>query len=251
MPAAMPASPPPSQQRLKGAASLDYTESALRELYQQFNNMPDSAKKKKLIRQVPSVPTVNTECKDTCSQRCFLGFAQFEKQPLHMCSVDSRTPFSRKHWRSRSLGGIIKVNLRGHFWNNSLFCNKSQKSQHEDTLFFFFTCNRGRCWEAKRKQRMKTTDRVLQPVHVEEKQLCWSEYLIMKMFLIDMSMTSSGWIIFHSWWQYINDGSLVGRSLQRLKKKNHCNSLTRSQYKPAYTDVVRNWPWSVKLYQFS
>lgn len=104
-----------SQQRLKGEVSLDYTESALRELYQQVNNMPDSAKKKKLIRQVTSVPAEYRECKDTCSQCCSLVFAQFEKQPLHMGSANSRTPFSRKHWRSRSLGGIIKVILFGHF----------------------------------------------------------------------------------------------------------------------------------------
>lgn len=40
----------------------------------------------------------------------FVG-VQFEKQPLLTPTSDSRTPFSRKHWRSRSLGGIIKVNL--------------------------------------------------------------------------------------------------------------------------------------------
>lgn len=61
MSAVIPASPTLSQQRLKGEVDLDYTESALRELYQQVNNMPDSAKKKKLIRQVPSVPAMNTE----------------------------------------------------------------------------------------------------------------------------------------------------------------------------------------------
>ncbi|XP_035029496.1 rho GTPase-activating protein 19 [Hippoglossus stenolepis] len=65
-----------------------YTETALRELYQQVNNMPESAKKKKLIRQ-------------------------FEKQPLLTPSAESRTPFSRKHWRSRSLGGIIKRKVLG------------------------------------------------------------------------------------------------------------------------------------------
>uniref|UniRef100_A0A673AQ93 Rho GTPase-activating protein 19 n=1 Tax=Sphaeramia orbicularis TaxID=375764 RepID=A0A673AQ93_9TELE len=61
-----------------------YTEAALKELFQQVTNMPESAKKKKLIKQ-------------------------FEKQPLLTPSADSRTPFSRRHWRSRSLGGIIKV----------------------------------------------------------------------------------------------------------------------------------------------
>ncbi|XP_054654673.1 rho GTPase-activating protein 19-like [Dunckerocampus dactyliophorus] len=64
------------------------TESALRELYQQVSSMPESAKKKKLIRQ-------------------------FEKQPLVTPSADPRTPFSRKHWRSRSLGGIIKRKVLG------------------------------------------------------------------------------------------------------------------------------------------
>ncbi|XP_061692929.1 rho GTPase-activating protein 19-like isoform X2 [Syngnathoides biaculeatus] len=61
-----------------------YTESALRELYQQVNNMPESAKKKKLIRQL-------------------------EKQPLMAPSSDPGSPLGRKHWRSRSLGGIIKA----------------------------------------------------------------------------------------------------------------------------------------------
>ncbi|KAL6101833.1 arhgap19 [Pungitius sinensis] len=65
-----------------------YTESALKELYQHVNNMPESAKKKKLIRQ-------------------------FDKQPLLTPSADSRTPLSRKHWRSRSLGGIIKRKVMG------------------------------------------------------------------------------------------------------------------------------------------
>ncbi|KAM9727562.1 rho GTPase-activating protein 19-like [Menidia menidia] len=68
--------------------SKTYTESALRELYQQVNNMPESAKKKKLIRQ-------------------------FEKQPMMTPPADSRTPFIRRHWRSRSLGGIIKRKVLG------------------------------------------------------------------------------------------------------------------------------------------
>ncbi|XP_060943513.1 rho GTPase-activating protein 19-like [Limanda limanda] len=72
----------------KTPETQSYTESALRELYQQVNNMPESAKKKKLIRQ-------------------------FEKKPLLTPSAESRTPFSRKHWRSRSLGGIIKRKVLG------------------------------------------------------------------------------------------------------------------------------------------
>ncbi|XP_035518918.1 rho GTPase-activating protein 19-like [Morone saxatilis] len=73
---------------MRPSGTQSYTESALRELYQQVSNLPESAKKKKLIRQ-------------------------FEKQPLQTPSADSRTPFSRKHWRSRSLGGIIKRKVLG------------------------------------------------------------------------------------------------------------------------------------------
>ncbi|XP_068183769.1 rho GTPase-activating protein 19-like [Antennarius striatus] len=92
------ASPTPSITTTKGdtcgncpnttSENQSYTESALRELYQQVNNMPESAKKKKFIRQ-------------------------FEKQPLQTPLTDSRTPFTRKHWRSRSLGGIIKRKVLG------------------------------------------------------------------------------------------------------------------------------------------
>uniref|UniRef100_A0A8C2Z5V8 Rho GTPase-activating protein 19 n=1 Tax=Cyclopterus lumpus TaxID=8103 RepID=A0A8C2Z5V8_CYCLU len=89
------ASPSPSMRTISGEVSStptkstqSYTECALRELYQQVNNLPESAKKKKLIRQ-------------------------FDKQPLLTPSADSRTPFSRKHWRSRSLGGIIKRKVLG------------------------------------------------------------------------------------------------------------------------------------------
>ncbi|XP_072247111.1 rho GTPase-activating protein 19-like isoform X2 [Leuresthes tenuis] len=92
------ASPSPSVKTIAGENSgtctgdssetQSYTESALRELYQQVNNMPESAKKKKLIRQ-------------------------FEKQPVLTPSADSRTPFIRRHFRSRSLGGIIKRKVLG------------------------------------------------------------------------------------------------------------------------------------------
>ncbi|XP_020498618.3 rho GTPase-activating protein 19-like [Labrus bergylta] len=98
MPAVAAASPSPSLRTMGGEVSStssarscetqSYTESALRELYEQVNSMPESAKKKKLIRQ-------------------------FEKQPLLTPTADSRTPFSRKHWRSRSLGGIIKRKVLG------------------------------------------------------------------------------------------------------------------------------------------
>lgn len=48
-----PASPSPSIQTVSSSADTqNYTESALKELFQQVTNMPESAKKKKLIRQV-------------------------------------------------------------------------------------------------------------------------------------------------------------------------------------------------------
>uniref|UniRef100_A0A3B3D127 Rho GTPase-activating protein 19 n=1 Tax=Oryzias melastigma TaxID=30732 RepID=A0A3B3D127_ORYME len=64
------------------AESLSYTETALRELYQQVSSMPESAKKKKLIRK-------------------------FEKQPGMTPSAECQSPF-RRHQRSRSFSGIIK-----------------------------------------------------------------------------------------------------------------------------------------------
>ncbi|XP_017268466.1 rho GTPase-activating protein 19 [Kryptolebias marmoratus] len=73
---------------VKSSETQSYTESALRELYQQVSNMPESAKKKKLIRQ-------------------------FEKQPELTPLADSQTPFIRRHLRSRSLGGIIKRKALG------------------------------------------------------------------------------------------------------------------------------------------
>lgn len=48
------ASPSPSITTVT-SDTQNYTESALRELYQQVSSMPESAKKKKLIRQVLSV----------------------------------------------------------------------------------------------------------------------------------------------------------------------------------------------------
>ncbi|XP_076599453.1 rho GTPase-activating protein 19-like [Chaetodon auriga] len=115
MSAATAASPSPSVRTIVGAASSasetqSYTESALRELYQQVNNMPESAKKKKLIRQ-------------------------FEKQTLQTPSADTRTPFSRKHWRSRSLGGMIKRKVLGsqvltEKENNRLQTTSASSSSH-------------------------------------------------------------------------------------------------------------------------
>ncbi|XP_076017013.1 rho GTPase-activating protein 19-like [Genypterus blacodes] len=67
-----------------------YTEAALKELFQHVNNMPDSAKKKKLIRQ-------------------------FEKQHSPMPSLESHTKFNGKHGRPGSVGRIIKrMGLQNH-----------------------------------------------------------------------------------------------------------------------------------------
>ncbi|XP_032408180.1 rho GTPase-activating protein 19 [Xiphophorus hellerii] len=72
-----------STSNIKPSENQSYTESCLRELYKQVNSMPESAKKKKLIRR-------------------------FEKQPDSNSSAETRTPFIRRHFRSRSVGGIIK-----------------------------------------------------------------------------------------------------------------------------------------------
>lgn len=72
-----------STSTIKPSENQSYTEACLRELYEQVNSMPESAKKKKLIRQ-------------------------FEKQSDSGSSAESRTPFTRRHWRSRSVGAIIK-----------------------------------------------------------------------------------------------------------------------------------------------
>ncbi|KAF3708248.1 Rho GTPase-activating protein 19 Rho-type GTPase-activating protein 19 [Channa argus] len=86
-PASLP-SPSVKTCTISSSETQNYTETALRELYQQVHSLPESAKKKKLIRQ-------------------------FERQPLLTPSADARTPFSRKHWRSRSLGAIIKRKVLG------------------------------------------------------------------------------------------------------------------------------------------
>lgn len=72
--AVMPACSSPSQQRLKGEVPQDYTQSALKELFEQVNSMPDSAKKKKLVRQVPSVDAVNAENAKTHAANVALWF---------------------------------------------------------------------------------------------------------------------------------------------------------------------------------
>lgn len=64
---------------------------------------------------------------------CCIVCVQFEKQPLQTHVTDSRAPFTRKHWRSRSLGGIIKVIL----FTLKADCGVSSSLYHE------FSC---RCW---------------------------------------------------------------------------------------------------------
>lgn len=80
--AAPPASPSPSIQTVRGendvssSRSVDtqnYTDSALKELYQQVTNMPESAKKKKLIRQVTKV--------------CREANGQAAHNPAHACAL--------------------------------------------------------------------------------------------------------------------------------------------------------------------
>ncbi|KAM9365679.1 rho GTPase-activating protein 19-like [Pholidichthys leucotaenia] len=78
--------------------SESYTEAALRELYEQISSMPQSAKKKKLVRQ----------------------------QPLVTPSAVSRTPFIRRHWRSRSFGGMIKRKVFG----SQIFTDKENRLQN-------------------------------------------------------------------------------------------------------------------------
>ncbi|GAA6070582.1 rho GTPase-activating protein 19, partial [Tachysurus ichikawai] len=69
-----------------GTGNQQHTQEALRELFQHVSNMPDSTKKKKLIRQ-------------------------FNKQgtPIR----DSPRSSGQKHGRSRSFGGLIKRKVLG------------------------------------------------------------------------------------------------------------------------------------------
>ncbi|XP_057182322.1 rho GTPase-activating protein 19 isoform X2 [Triplophysa rosa] len=70
--------------------SENHTEEALRELYQHVtDNVPNSAKKKKLIRQLGKQSTPGT--------------------PVN----ENTTPTSKKHARSRSFGGLIKRKVLG------------------------------------------------------------------------------------------------------------------------------------------
>ncbi|KAG5855273.1 hypothetical protein ANANG_G00047350 [Anguilla anguilla] len=81
----------PAEEGLPGHGSTQHhTEEALKELFRHVNNnMPDSAKKKKLIRQFAKQSTPGTPVSE------------------------SQTPPSKKHARSRSFGGLIKRKVLG------------------------------------------------------------------------------------------------------------------------------------------
>lgn len=66
---------------------------------------------------------------------------QFEKQPLLTPSSESRTPFSRKHWRSRSLGGMIKVCVSFFPLKNVLICRIIQLPVHVNNTCFMMKDN--------------------------------------------------------------------------------------------------------------
>ncbi|KAJ8404928.1 hypothetical protein AAFF_G00333150 [Aldrovandia affinis] len=81
---------PPKRVCQETGSAQHHTEEALKELFRHVNNnMPDSAKKKKLIRQFTKQSTPGT--------------------PVYEC----QTPPSKKHARSRSFGGLIKRKVLG------------------------------------------------------------------------------------------------------------------------------------------
>ncbi|KAA8578296.1 hypothetical protein FQN60_016016, partial [Etheostoma spectabile] len=83
---------PSSQEQFQSPAQ-QYTEDALKELFRHVNhNMPDSAKKKKLVRQLVKQTSADTPSKE---------------QHLLLPAP------GKKHPRSRSFGGLIKRKARG------------------------------------------------------------------------------------------------------------------------------------------
>ncbi|XP_042291320.1 rho GTPase-activating protein 19 isoform X1 [Thunnus maccoyii] len=83
----------PSSQDQCQSPAQQYTEEALKELFRHVHhNMPDSAKKKKLVRQLVKQTTSGTPTNERC---------QVPPGP------------SKKHLRSRSFGGLIKRKARG------------------------------------------------------------------------------------------------------------------------------------------
>ncbi|XP_070841032.1 rho GTPase-activating protein 19 [Chaetodon trifascialis] len=80
----------PSSQKQCQSPAQQYTEEALKELFRHVHhNMPDSAKKKKLVRQLVKQTTSGTP------------------------TSEAPPPPSKKHPRSRSFGGLIKRKARG------------------------------------------------------------------------------------------------------------------------------------------
>ncbi|MEQ2165521.1 hypothetical protein GOODEAATRI_017679 [Goodea atripinnis] len=90
----------PSSQEQYQSPAQQYTEEALKELFRHVHhNMPDSAKKKKLVRQ-------------NIYALIFLSYVQLVKQAHPGTpNEDHLVPpaASKKHPRSRSFGGLIKV----------------------------------------------------------------------------------------------------------------------------------------------
>ncbi|KAK1164467.1 rho GTPase-activating protein 19-like [Acipenser oxyrinchus oxyrinchus] len=88
-----------------------HTEEALKELFRHVHNMPESAKKKKIVRQ-------------------------FNKQATPSTPVfDTQTPPRKKHARSRSFGGLIKRKVLG----NQFVMEKKNKNVTPETT----TCSSG------------------------------------------------------------------------------------------------------------
>lgn len=99
-----------SQEQHQSPAQM-YTEEALNELFRHVNhNMPDSAKKKKLVRQVLLGSTQLIWC--NARVVCFISWNLLLLMQL-VKETTVITPLGRhankKHARSRSFGGIIKV----------------------------------------------------------------------------------------------------------------------------------------------
>uniref|UniRef100_A0A3P8SR94 Rho GTPase-activating protein 19 n=1 Tax=Amphiprion percula TaxID=161767 RepID=A0A3P8SR94_AMPPE len=100
----------PSAQEQCQSPAQQYTEEALKELFRHVHhNMPDSAKKKKLVRQC----LYNMEFKQTTSGTPTNEHRQPPPAP------------SKKHPRSRSFGGLIKV-LNNSAKSNGKYINRNK-----------------------------------------------------------------------------------------------------------------------------
>lgn len=136
------------------------------------------------------VISAGTPASRAATKRNVSVWVQFEKQPLLTPSADSRTPFSRKHWRSRSLGGMIKVcgwsvlylqhrclnvvrlTVKYKYMNPSVW-NVVSTSLCQHVVLFE---NRGRCWEAKCQGR-RTADYSVTPPSVHLKTSLLQEWV--------------------------------------------------------------------------